>query len=186
MNIIYLAPTTRPPAGGPNRCRASRSARGWCPRSIRPRSTIYPRAPNRAAAPLASRTRPPALFACRCASHRSTFASRSLHPGGESVLLACRMAAGVEWMAPDARAAARGLAADARERKGGMAFERRSAVVGHRRPTAAGCDVRTRVWQAVEARLPARHGRCAAGQRARSPDAAVAASAASAARRRCT
>ena len=70
-------------------------------------------------------------------------------------------------MAPDARAAARGHAADARERKGGMACERRSAVVGHRRPTAAGCDVRTRVWQAVEVRLPARHGRCAARQPAR-------------------
>ena len=95
------------------------------------------------------------------------FASRSLHPGGESVLLACGMAAEVEWVAPDARASARGHAAGAPELKGGMALERWPAVVGHRWPSAAGPDERVPAWQAVDADLRVRHGLCAAWWRAR-------------------
>ena len=56
------------------------------------------------------------------------------------MLLARRMAAGVKWMTADARADARGHAADERERTGGAALERRPAVVGHRWPSAAGPD----------------------------------------------
>ena len=111
--------------------------------------------------------RPPLHFVCCRASHQSMCASRSWHPGGESVLLACGMAAKVEWMAPDARAIARGHAAGAPELKGGMALERRSAVVGHRWPTAAGPDERVPAWQAVVAGLRAWHGRCTAWRRAR-------------------
>ena len=48
-----------------------------------------------------------------------------MHPGGESVLLARRMAAGIVWMTADARADACGHAADERERIGGTALERR-------------------------------------------------------------
>jgi hypothetical protein len=42
-----------------------------------------------------------------------------------------------------------------------------SAVVSHRWPIAAGLDERALVWQVVEARLPARHGRYMARRRAR-------------------
>ena len=60
------------------------------------------------------------------------------------------MAAGVEWMTADARADARGHAADERERTGGTALERRPAVVGHRWPSAAGPDEPVPAWQVVE------------------------------------
>jgi hypothetical protein len=163
---VRVSPPVR--AGGEQRrCRSSSSARGWSPRAIRARSTHYRRASARPTASVTPCTRPPLHFVCCCASHRSTFASRSLHPGGESVLLGRSMATKVEWMAPDARAIARGHAAGAPELKGGMALERRSAVVGHRWPTAAGPDERVPAWQAVVAGLRAWHGRCTAWRRAR-------------------
>eukprot|EP00966_Prymnesium_polylepis_P092156 2133617-Prymnesium_polylepis.1 len=77
------------------------------------------------------------------------------------------MAAGVEWMTAEARADARGHAADERERTGGTALERRPAVVGHRWPTAAGPDELVPAWQVVVAGLRAWHGRCTAWRRAR-------------------
>ena len=163
---VRVSPPVR--AGGEQRrCRSSPSARGWSPRAIPVRSTDYSRASARPTASFTPCTRPPLHFVCCRASHQSMFASRSLHPGGESVLLACGMAAEVEWVAPDARASARGHATGAPERKGGMALERRPAVVGHRWPTAAGLDVRARAWQAVEPRLRVLHGRCTAWRRAR-------------------
>ena len=70
-------------------------------------------------------------------------------------------------MAPDPRATARGHAAGAPVLKGGMALERRPAVVGHLWPIAAGSDERALLWQAVAAGLRALHGCCTARWRAR-------------------
>ena len=70
-------------------------------------------------------------------------------------------------MTADARADARGHAADERERTGSTALERRPAVVGHRWPSAAGPDEPVPAWQVVDADLRARHGLCAAWWRAR-------------------
>ena len=61
------------------------------------------------------------------------------------------MAAGVKWMTADARADARGHAADGRERTGGAALERRPAVVGHhgrplRARTRTSLSLRGRLW----------------------------------------
>ena len=162
---VRVSPQVRP-GGEQRRCRSSPSARGWSPRAFRARSTDYARASARPTASVTPCTRPPLHFVCRGASHRSTFASRSWHPGGESVLLARRMAAGVMWMTADARADARGHAAHERERTGGAALERRPAVVGHRWPSAAGPDEPAPAWQVVYAGLRVRQGLCAAWWRA--------------------
>jgi hypothetical protein len=78
---VRVSPQVR--AGGEQRrCRSSRSACGWSPRAIRVRSTDYARASARPTASLTPCARPPLHCVCCRASHRSVFASRSLHPGG--------------------------------------------------------------------------------------------------------
>ena len=179
---VRVSPPVR--AGGEQRrCRSSSSARGWSPRAIRARSTHYRRASARPTASVTPCTRPPLHFVCCCASHRSTFASRSLHPGGES---APRVRHGRKGRVDGAgrasdRARPRSRRPGAQRWHGSRAPVRggRPAVADRRGPgRASPCVAGCGSWTTRMAR--ALHG-LAAG--ARSPGASVAACAACAARR---